>query len=68
VRLDVEQLFRPGAGLSSGWRRMPAVAAEAMVATSHPLATQAGVAALRPGGKAVDAGLAAAGVVTVAAS
>ena len=37
-----------------------AVARKAMVATVHPLATQAGVSALRSGGNAVDAAVAAA--------
>ena len=37
------------AGESSGWRRMPAVAGDAMVATSHPLATRAGLRALERG-------------------
>ncbi len=45
---------------------MPAVAADAMVATSHPLSTRAGVRALERGGNAVDAALAAAAVLTVA--
>ncbi len=42
--------------------RPPAVAANAMVATSQPLATRAGLRALERGGNAVDAVLAAAAV------
>ena len=63
MRLDFERLFRPGAG--SGFPRMPAIAGEAMVATSHPLATRAGLRALEQGGNAVDAALAAAAVLPV---
>ena len=37
VNIDLDALFRPERARASGWRRMPAIAAEAMVATSHPL-------------------------------
>jgi gamma-glutamyltranspeptidase/glutathione hydrolase len=66
MRVDLEALFRAGSAHASGWRRMPAVARDAMVATSHPRATLAGLRALERGGNAVDAALAAAGVLTVA--
>ena len=63
--LDLGALFRPG-GHPSGWRRMPAVAGDAMIATSHPLATAAGLEAFEAGGNAVDAALAAATILPVA--
>ena len=66
---------RPAPGLSSGqssvvayrysFGRGPAVALEAMVATSQTRATQAGLRALERGGNAVDAALTAAAVLCV---
>jgi len=46
-------------------RRMPVLAARGVVATSEPLAAQAGLSMLRQGGNAVDAALATAIALTV---
>lgn len=45
--------------------RMPLIAAHGVVAADHPLASAAGLAALRAGGTAMDGALAAAAVLTV---
>ncbi len=52
-------------GFRYSFGRPPAVAGEAMVATSQPLATRAGLRALERGGNAADAALAAASVLCV---
>jgi gamma-glutamyltranspeptidase/glutathione hydrolase len=59
-----ERLFAPTHS-ASGWPRLPTIAADAMIATSHPLATRAGARAFEAGGNAVDAALAAAAMLTV---
>ena len=67
---DVTKSSEPGARLAFDWgaaypsRRSP-VFARNVVATSQPLATQAGIAALRAGGNALDAALATAITLTV---
>ncbi len=66
VNIDFEAMFKPGKARSSGWRRLPAIAGDGMVATSHPLATRSGLRALERGGNAIDAALAAAAMLTVA--
>src|SRR5215468_4509770 len=46
-------------------RRTPLVAGNGVVATSHPLAAQAGLAMLQAGGTAIDAAVATAATLTV---
>ncbi|MBO1030920.1 gamma-glutamyltransferase family protein [Tessaracoccus sp. SD287] len=58
MRLTLDELVWPG-------RHQPILASHGMVATSQPLAAQAGVGVLRDGGTAVDAAIATAAVATV---
>src|SRR5204863_4509400 len=64
-RYEANRLNRPSMTFRFAFGRPPAVAAEAMVATSQPLATRAGLRLLERGGNAADAALAAAAVLCV---
>lgn len=63
---DPDLLFAPRRVCGAGFARLPTIVERELVATSHPLATHAGVKALEAGGNAIDAAVSAASVLAVA--